>query len=110
MAPGDAETRTQYYGDDRVVWVVWGGQIRFTIDGQAPFVASKKGFMVEVPQRVRYSMETVEAAPPLAALKSPMPASIRVIPPIMARPNRPMPRYGTPYIQYDQHPDPAGEI
>ena len=63
MAPGE-KTRTQYYGDDRVVWVVWGGQIRFTIDGEAPFVASK-GFLVDVPQRVRYSMETVGDAPSL---------------------------------------------
>ena len=63
MAPGE-KTRTQYYGDDRVVWVVWGGQIRFTIEGQAPFVASK-GFLVDVPQRVRYSMETVGNAPSL---------------------------------------------
>src|ERR1700748_2959338 len=35
-APGD-KTATLYYGDDRVVWVVWSGKIRFTIDGQQPF-------------------------------------------------------------------------
>ena len=46
-APGD-KTPVQYYGDDRVFWVVWGGQIRFTIQGQQPFVASK-GFLVQVP-------------------------------------------------------------
>jgi mannose-6-phosphate isomerase-like protein (cupin superfamily) len=63
MAPGE-KTRTQYYGDDRVVWVVWDGQIRFNIEGQEPFVAGK-GFLVEVPQRVRYSMETVGDAPSL---------------------------------------------
>ena len=40
MAPGE-KTRTQFYGDDRTVWVVWGGKIRFTIKGQQPFVASK---------------------------------------------------------------------
>lgn len=63
MAPGE-KTRTQYYGDDRVVWVVWGGKIRFNIEGQQPFVATK-GFLVEVPQRVRYSMETVGDEPSL---------------------------------------------
>ena len=56
-APGD-KTPVQYYGDDRVVWVVWDGEIRFNIEGQKPFVATK-GFLVEVPQRVRYSMETI---------------------------------------------------
>lgn len=62
-AAGD-RTPVQYYGDDRVVWVVWGGQIRFSIEGQAPFVATK-GFLVQVPQRVRYSMETVGDGPSL---------------------------------------------
>jgi len=62
-APGD-KTPTQYYGDDRAVWVVWGGQIRFTIEGQQPFVATK-GFLVQVPQRVRYSMETIGSEPSL---------------------------------------------
>jgi mannose-6-phosphate isomerase-like protein (cupin superfamily) len=62
-APGD-KSPTQYWGDDRVVWVVWGGQIRFTIQGQQPFVASK-GFLVEVPQRTRYSMETIGSEPSL---------------------------------------------
>ncbi len=62
-APGD-KTPEQYYGDDRVVWVVWDGQIRFTIQGQQPFVATK-GFLVQVPQRVRYSMETIGSEPSL---------------------------------------------
>jgi mannose-6-phosphate isomerase-like protein (cupin superfamily) len=63
MAPGE-KTRTQFYGDDRTVWVVWGGKIRFTIQGQAPFVATK-GFLVQVPLRVPYSMETVGDEPSL---------------------------------------------
>ena len=63
MAPGE-KTRTQFYGDDRTCWVVWGGKIRFTIKGQEPFVASK-GFLVQVPLRVPYSMETVGDEPSL---------------------------------------------
>src|ERR1700742_3883924 len=63
MAPGE-KTRTQFYGDDRTCWVVWGGKIRFTIKGQQPFVASK-GFLVQVPLRVPYSMETVGDEPSL---------------------------------------------
>src|SRR5882762_5285581 len=62
-APGD-KSATIYYGDDRVFWVVWGGQIRFTIEGQQPFVATK-GFLVQVPQRVRYSIETIGSEPSL---------------------------------------------
>jgi mannose-6-phosphate isomerase-like protein (cupin superfamily) len=61
--PGD-KSPTMYWGDDRIFWVVWGGQIRFTIEGQKPFVANK-GFLVQVPQRVRYSMETIGSEPSL---------------------------------------------
>jgi mannose-6-phosphate isomerase-like protein (cupin superfamily) len=61
--PGD-KSPTMYWGDDRIFWVVWSGQIRFTIAGQQPFVATK-GFLVQVPQRVRYSMETIGSEPSL---------------------------------------------
>jgi mannose-6-phosphate isomerase-like protein (cupin superfamily) len=60
MAPGE-KTRTIFYADDRVFWVVQAGQIRFTIEGQEPFVASK-GFLVQVPYRVPFSLETVGAS------------------------------------------------
>ena len=63
MAPGE-KTREQFWGDDRTIWVVWGGQIRFTIQGQQPFVATK-GFLVQVPYRVPYSLETVGSEPSL---------------------------------------------
>jgi mannose-6-phosphate isomerase-like protein (cupin superfamily) len=63
MALGE-KTRTQFWGDDRTCWVVWGGKIRFTIQGQAPFIATK-GFLVQVPLRVPYSMETVGDEPSL---------------------------------------------
>jgi mannose-6-phosphate isomerase-like protein (cupin superfamily) len=63
MAPGQ-KTRTQFWADDRIFFVVWEGQIRFTIQGQEPFVATK-GFLVQVPFRTPYSMETVGSAPSL---------------------------------------------
>jgi len=44
--------------------VIWGGQIRFTIKGQEPFIAGK-GFLVQVPLRVPYSMEVVGNEPGL---------------------------------------------
>ncbi|MCP5410977.1 MAG: cupin domain-containing protein [Alphaproteobacteria bacterium] len=61
--PGD-KSPNMYWADDRIFWVVWGGQIRFSIDGQQPFIASK-GFLVQVPQRTRYAMETVGDGPSL---------------------------------------------
>src|SRR5689334_5548989 len=57
MAPGE-KTRTQFYGDDRTTWLIWPGQIGLTLKVKKPFVA-KKGFLVKVPLRVPYSMETV---------------------------------------------------
>ena len=57
MAPGES-TPTRFYADNPAWWVVQDGQIRFTIDGQEPFVASK-GFLVQVPYRVPFKMETV---------------------------------------------------
>jgi len=63
MGPGK-KTKTLFYADDRVYWVVMSGQMRVTIDGVEPFIASK-GFLVQVPYRVPYSMETVGDAPSL---------------------------------------------
>ena len=63
MAPGE-KTKTLFWADDRAFWVVESGAIRFTIEGQEPFVATK-GFLVQVPYRVPYSMETVGDEPAL---------------------------------------------
>jgi mannose-6-phosphate isomerase-like protein (cupin superfamily) len=63
MAPGET-TPVKFYADNPAWWVVQDGQIRFTIDGQEPFVASK-GFLVQVPYRVPFSMETVGDKPSL---------------------------------------------
>jgi mannose-6-phosphate isomerase-like protein (cupin superfamily) len=63
MAPGE-KTKTLFYADDRVFWVVQAGAIRFTIEGQEPFIATK-GFLVQVPYRVPFSLETVGGTPSL---------------------------------------------
>jgi len=63
MGPG-AKTPRRLHPDTRAWWIVQDGQIRFTIDGQEPFVAGK-GFMVQVPYRNIYSMETVGDTPSL---------------------------------------------
>lgn len=63
MAPGE-KTKTQFWPDNRVFWIVQDGEMRVTIEGQEPFVASK-GFLVQVPYRVPYSIETVGDKPSL---------------------------------------------
>src|SRR5258706_5968871 len=64
MAPGE-KTKTQFYADDRVFWVVQSGQMKVTIEGQEPFIAGKH-FLIQVPKRLQYSMETVGSEPALS--------------------------------------------
>ena len=63
MGPGK-KTPRRMNADTREWWVIQDGEIRFTIDGQEPFVASK-GYLVQVPYRNMYSMETVGNRPSL---------------------------------------------
>ncbi len=63
MAPG-TKTPKQFHPDTRAWWIVQDGQIRFNIEGQEPFVASK-GFLVQVPYRTVFNMETVGDKPSL---------------------------------------------
>jgi mannose-6-phosphate isomerase-like protein (cupin superfamily) len=63
MAPGE-KTKTQFYIDSSMFWLVQAGQMRVTIQGQEPFIAGK-GFVVQVPPRVQYAMETMGDAPSL---------------------------------------------
>jgi mannose-6-phosphate isomerase-like protein (cupin superfamily) len=63
MGPGQ-KTKRRMNGDTREWWIVQAGQIRFTIDGQEPILASK-GFMVQVPYRTLYQLETVGSEPSL---------------------------------------------
>jgi mannose-6-phosphate isomerase-like protein (cupin superfamily) len=63
MAPG-VKTKRQFHPDTRAWWIVQDGQIRFNIEGQEPFVASK-GYLVQVPYRNIYSLETVGDKPSL---------------------------------------------
>ena len=63
MAVG-GKTPKRMNADTREWWWVQDGQVRFTIDGQEPFVASK-GYLVQVPYRTMYTMETVGDRPSL---------------------------------------------
>ncbi|MEQ8936559.1 MAG: cupin domain-containing protein [Amphiplicatus sp.] len=63
MQPGE-KTKKMLYADSRIFWVVQDGQIRFSIEGQEPFIATS-GFLVQVPYRTPFSMETIGKKPSL---------------------------------------------
>ncbi len=63
VAPG-FKSKPHFYPDDRVVFIVWGGSIKVSIDGYDPFVATK-GFMVNVPFRHLFTLENVGSTPAL---------------------------------------------
>jgi len=91
MAPGKS-TPSLMYADDRAFWVVEAGQIRFQIEGQAPFIASK-GFLVQVPARTAFTLETVGNQPSLRFEVLPAEA------PIFPISETPEPRAGVNYIK-----------
>jgi mannose-6-phosphate isomerase-like protein (cupin superfamily) len=68
MAPGE-KTKSMMYADTDVFWIVQAGQMRVTIQGQDPFIASK-GFAIWVPPRLLFSMETVGDEPSLRFMVS----------------------------------------
>jgi mannose-6-phosphate isomerase-like protein (cupin superfamily) len=100
MAPGE-KTKTQFFADDRVFWVVQSGQMKVSIEGQEPFVASKH-FLVQVPKRLQYSMETVGSEPVLRFQMKPAGES-----PDYPLTETPTPVKGVQYIQaaYSGHGD-----
>jgi len=63
MAPG-AKISRRFHPDTRAWWVVMDGQIKFDIEGQDSFVATK-GSMVQVPMQTIFAMESVGDAPSL---------------------------------------------
>jgi mannose-6-phosphate isomerase-like protein (cupin superfamily) len=63
LAAGGKTTLVEW-PDNRIGMIVWGGQVRISIKGQEPFVASK-GFEVNIPFRLSYTLETVGNEPAL---------------------------------------------
>jgi len=57
-----AKTPRVMYPDNRIGMIVWDGQVRVSVDGQEPFVASK-GFEINIPYRTPYMLETVGDVP-----------------------------------------------
>lgn len=64
MSPQGSKITRRLHPDTREWWVVVDGQIRYDIEGQEPFIASK-GAMVQVPMQTIYGMETVGDRPAL---------------------------------------------
>lgn len=58
------KTKARMYADDRVAWIVQDGAMKVTIEGVEPFVATR-GFMVSVPFRHLYTIETLGDKPSL---------------------------------------------
>ena len=99
MAPG-ARTPKKFYPENRAFWMVQDGQIRFTIDGQEPFVASK-GFLVQVPRRNMFSMETVGDKPSLRVEVTMANSYDKAM---YAADETPTPRPGVKYIKFRDDP------
>jgi quercetin dioxygenase-like cupin family protein len=62
-APGTTVSR-RFHPDTREFWAVVEGQLRFTIEGQPPVVATH-GSLVQVPPQTIYSIETIGDRPAL---------------------------------------------
>ncbi len=105
MAPG-TRTPRQAYADDRLIFFVQAGAIRVTMDGVAPFVATR-GFMVDVPFRHFYTLEAVGPEPALRF-------EVRKgggEPPLYPADVTPLPRPGIGYVKVrgTGDPDPLGK-
>jgi mannose-6-phosphate isomerase-like protein (cupin superfamily) len=63
MAPGQ-KTPRRMNGDTCEWWIVQSGELKFTVEGREPLVATK-GVMVQVPYRTLYQIENVGDEPAL---------------------------------------------
>lgn len=102
MAAG-AKTKMKMYPDDRVVFIVWDGSIKVSIDGYDPFVATK-GFMVNVPYRHMFTLENVGAGPALR-----FEVRQNGSEPIYPASETPDPIKGMTYVKVTEQPGPSKE-
>jgi len=114
-SPAGAKVTRRFHPDTREWWVVMEGQIRFEIEGQAPFVATR-GSMVQVPMQTIYAMETVGDGPSLrfevniARAKTLYPKDVeppklegyRWIPVVLGRTPAPYDRGNQPHINLNE--------
>jgi len=99
MAPG-GKTPKKFYPENRVFWMIQDGQIRFTVEGIEPFVASK-GFLVQVPRRTFFTMETVGDKPSLRVEVTMANSYDKAM---YAADETPTPRAGVKYIKVRDNP------
>jgi mannose-6-phosphate isomerase-like protein (cupin superfamily) len=91
--PVGAKTPRRLHPDTPIFWVIQRGELRFTIEGQAPFGASK-GFLVQVPYRTPYAFEAVGNEPALLLEVAVAGAST-----LYPREETPVPLAGQEYIE-----------
>ena len=96
-------TKKKMYAAARVVFIVWDGAIKVSIDGKEPFTATK-GFFVNVPFRHMYTLETTSSTPSLRF-------EVRAAgsPPLYALTETPDAYPGRPYVKVRGTPGPAKE-
>ncbi|PZU08846.1 MAG: hypothetical protein DI605_12635 [Sphingomonas sp.] len=63
IAPGKA-TDAVAYSDNRTAIIVWDGEVKVSLAGQPSFVA-RKGFEIDIPYRVAFTLEAMGDAPAL---------------------------------------------
>ena len=97
------KTKRQFFADDRMIFIVQSGAIRVTIEGTAPFTATK-GFFVNVPFRHMYTLETTSSTPSLRF-------EVRAAgsPPLYALTETPDAYPGRTYVKVRGTPGPAKE-
>ena len=102
MAPGE-KTKMKMWPDDRIVFIVREGAIKVSIEGYEPFTATK-GFMVNVPFRHMYTLESVGTVPALRF-------EVRQVgsTPIYPADGTPDPVKGMEYVKVIEQPGPAKE-
>jgi mannose-6-phosphate isomerase-like protein (cupin superfamily) len=96
-------TKRKMYADDRVVFIVQDGAIKVSIDGYDPFTATK-GFMVNVPYRHYYSLQT-EGDKPSLRFEVRQAGS----PPLYPGDVQPDPYPGRTYVKVTGSPGPSKE-
>ncbi|MBV9550806.1 MAG: hypothetical protein JO256_14140 [Alphaproteobacteria bacterium] len=63
LAAGSKTPRAMY-PDNRIGMIVWDGQLRVSVDGMEPYIATK-GFEINIPYRTPYTLEAVGDKPAL---------------------------------------------
>lgn len=102
MAPGE-KTKMKMWPDDRLVFIVWDGAVKVSIDGYQPFTATK-GFMVNVPFRHIYTLENVGPSPALRFEVRQAGSA-----PVYPASETPDPMPGMTYVKVTEQPGPAKE-